>query len=173
MQHPQMEELREMLHTFFDFPERSSGKDRDMKAYDDTVDRQLFVYEPESRASVMFAYHVTISAIDPTIRVAEMQFIWPSFGEREQVLAKVLGLPAPLSTVELPAHLRGSDPLPPVTLCPVKDVDGAARLCLNVLHEVFGLPDVRWLWITDKGPHEWPAPLPKPADWLTPRRPVS
>jgi hypothetical protein len=167
MKHPQMKELREMLQAFFDFPEPSPDEDQ----VEETSSRQLFVYEPESRAWVMFAWQVIISARAPMIRAAEMHFVWPCFGDRERELTKKLGLPAPLSTVELPAHLRGDDPLPPYTVCPVKEVEGAASLCLGVLHEVFGLPYDRWLWITDKGRHEWPNPLPKPAVGLTPRPP--
>src|SRR5262249_16110314 len=109
---------------------------------------------------------LSISANRPIERSAGMQFIWPRFAERERDLANKLGLPLPLSTVELPTHLQAGTPLPDLTLCQVKDADQAADVCLMVLQQVFACYEERWLWITDIAARDhWPNPLPKPAGW--------
>jgi hypothetical protein len=162
MPHPQQDELCEKLRSFFNFSESSFGSNPN----DDPAPTFLVVYEPESRARISFTWSITYQANRPSKRSAEMHFIWPSFAERERDLANRLGLPAPLSTVRLPAHLTGGPRLPDLTVCPVRDAEQAANLCLMVLQQVFACDEAKWLWITDaRARNERPDPLPRPNVW--------
>jgi hypothetical protein len=162
MPHPQQDELRERLRVFFDFSEGSLGA----KPNDDLTPTALVVYEPESRARISFTWRISIHANRPIERSAEMHFIWPRFAERERDLANRLGLPAPLSTVSLPPHLTRGARLPDLTVCPVRDAEQAADVCLLVIQQVFTSGEERWLWITDVVAREdWPNPLPTPNVW--------
>ena len=162
MRHRQREELRERLRVFFEFSHGSLGARSD----DDLTPSTLVVYEPESRAQFFFTWRINVQANRPIERSAEMHFIWPRFGESERDLAHRLGLPAPLSTVKLPIHLSGGARLPDLTVCPIRDPEQAAEVCLMVLEQVFTSREERWLWITDVVAREaWPNPLPKPNVW--------
>jgi hypothetical protein len=162
MPHPQRDELRSKLRGFFSFSDDSLRAN----PHDDSKPTFLVVYEPGSRARISFTWSVTIQPNRPSVRSAELHFIWPSFTERELDLAQRLGLPAPLSTVKLPAQFTGGPRLPDLTVCAISDAEQAADLCLMVLQQVFACGEMEWLWITDVVARErWPSPLPKPEVW--------
>jgi hypothetical protein len=53
-----------------------------------------------------------------------------------------------------------------LTVCPVRDPQQAADVCLTELRQVFTVGEESWLMITDIAAREdWPDPLPKPAIW--------
>jgi hypothetical protein len=153
MRHPQREELRKKLLSFFDFPPESLEPEH----IDDFADRAVIVYEPDSKARITFTWSITVQASHPIQRTTRMQLIWPRFGEHERNLARQIGLPLPLSTVELSPLFPKDPPPPDVTVCEISDADQATELCHTVLERVFVCPPERWLRITGIREKQTPA----------------
>lgn len=112
---------------------------------------------------------------NPTVGRKFMRFLWLEFDfgepesetvERWRPVAERLGVAPP--RLDWMENLLGGEPIPFILDAAeeVHDAETAARLCLRVHEEVFGLRDEDWLWITDIAqPEDWPSPLPKPDRW--------
>ena len=184
--HPQFSELVERLRVFLAAPVGYHGNV--LHIYDSVRHSGVEFYDPEvfEGGGVCGGdggeWVIPIPGPDapgpvfnPNVGVKLMRFFWPNvhFGEPEsgtverwRPVAARLGVSPPRLEWEENPFGGGAIPDVPAAVEVVKEAEEAARHCLRVHEEVFGLRDDHWLWITDIAqPEDWPSPLPKPERW--------
>jgi hypothetical protein len=146
MPHPQFHELCNKLRTVWEIPASLLDADASVRPI-----LLLSVSDPESKKKkALFMRCPIITEGDRWTWAVRMVFSWPEIGDRERAIAERLGLPAPTITVQTgrnpftggPFQIRSSG-----TSCEIGDIDHAASLCLEVMRELYGIPEDRRLRI--------------------------